>query len=81
MHRHLLAAGVALSLLTGTAFAQDGGSVFTNAPNELPSFFQHKTSTRLQAEATAGWFGHDHARNELRNRDVANLVSPRSVVN
>lgn len=38
MIRILFAAAAALPLLATPVFAQDGGSVFTNNPNELPQF-------------------------------------------
>jgi hypothetical protein len=38
MTRILFAAVAALPLLATPVLAQEGGSVFTNAPNELPQF-------------------------------------------
>jgi len=80
MGRVLLCAVAAFPLLAAPAFAQEGGSVFTNAPNELPSFLQNDEASRKQAEA-AGPFGHSMARAEPpRDKEVAKRAAPRTLV-
>ncbi len=58
----------ALTLLAAPAFAQEGGSVFSNNPNELPQFFQRGVPNPAD---WAGPFFHSQIRPEARNDAMA----------
>ncbi len=66
--RRFFAAVTAVTLLAGPAFAQEGGSVFTNNPNELPQFFQGNAPSPAD---WAGPFFHSQVRPETPRHSMA----------
>ncbi len=81
MRTIVIAAAAALPLLTGSAFAQEGGSAFTNAPNEQPWFFQPDATIGQEQADAAGPFGHSEARPEIPDKGMIAGVPPNSDAN
>jgi hypothetical protein len=75
MTRFFVAAAAAATLLAAVpAFSQEGGSVFTNNPNELPQFFQGRAPNPAD---WAGPFFHSQLRPEAPRHPMASRASAR----
>ena len=74
MARFFAAAAAAATLLATPALAQEGGSVFTNNPNELPQFFQQRAPNPAD---WAGSFFHSQVSRDLRPDAIARQEAPR----
>ncbi len=70
----VLFAAAAVVLFAAPAFAQEGGSVFTNNPNELPQFFQNGSPNPAD---WAGPFFHSQVRPDARRDAMARRDVPR----
>lgn len=77
MKRAVIAACVALSVAT-PAFAQEGGTVFANNPNELPQFLHDGTPNPDQ---WAGQFFHSQVRPERARQATAQRETTGHAVN